>query len=260
MTLPMIRHDLNHDNGIFIHGIADLHVGSQEFNEPQFQRLSREILSAPNHYIVLVGDLIDNALKTSVSDTYKATMSPRDQRHYAVEILHPLKDRILAMVSGNHERRTAIAADFDPSEVIADDLGIHDRYREGMAFASIRIGERTSGSHRPPNYCVCITHGTSGGQLIGAGLNSADKLAMVNGADLTIFGHSHKPAVAPSARLECIHAQNRMVMRHYAIMVCTAWLDYGGYPMQKAYKPLPIAPNRAWLQANQFGMELYQRV
>ena len=260
MTIKMIKRKIDCDDGIFVYGLSDLHIGSKEFNEPMFQSFVRSIFKEKNRYCVIVGDLIDNGTKNSVTGPYTATMSPREQRQYAAELLMPIKDRILCMVAGNHERRSSKESDTDPGELIAEQLGIWELYREGTAFVSINLGERKSNKDRPPNYCLAVTHGASGGQLIGAGLNRADQFAIGSGADLVIMGHSHKPAVAPAARLECHHSKGVMVQRKYAIMICTAWLDYGGYPLQMAMKSLPISPNRAWLEANKFGMELMQKV
>lgn len=258
--IKMIKKEISHPDGAFIYGLSDLHVGSKEFNENEFKKFTQSILKEDNRYCVIVGDVIDNGTKNSVTGPYEATMSPREQREYAAELLMPIRDRILCMVAGNHERRSTKDTDTDPAELIAERLDIWELYRENMVFLSLKIGKRSTNSVRPPNYCICVSHGTSGGQLIGAGLNRADQFAIASGADLVVMGHSHKPAVAPAARLECLHRQGVMVQRKYAIMICTAWLDYGGYPMQTAYKPLPISPNRVWLEANQFGMELMQTV
>lgn len=260
MTIKMIQKKIDHPDGIYLYGISDLHIGSKEFNEPLFQKLSREILAEENRYCVLVGDLIDNGTRNSVTGPYGSTMSPKEQRDYAVEILYPLKDRVIGMVAGNHERRSTKETDTDPGELIAERLGLWECYRESMAFISLKIGERKNTSRRHPNYCIAITHGASGGSLMGAGLNRADQFAISSGADLVIVGHSHKPATAPAARLECLHRQGVMVQRKYGIMVCTSWLDYGGYPMSMALKSLPISPNRVWLQANEHGMKVEQEI
>lgn len=259
-TIKMIRQSFNHQDGIFVFGLSDLHVGSKEFNEKEFKRFSSSILSEENRYCVIVGDVIDNGTKSSVTGPYESTMPPREQREYAADLLRPLKDRVICMVAGNHERRSTKETDTDPAELIAERLDIWDKYRDGTAYVSLSVGKRTDHKLRPPRYCLAVTHGTSGGQLLGSGLNKADQFAVASGADLVIMGHSHKPSAAPAARLECDHGKGVMVQRKYAIMICTAWLNYGGYPLQMGLKSLPISPNRAWLKSGEHGMEIMQKV
>lgn len=256
----MLRRKLDHPDGIYLFGLADLHVGSREFDEAEFQRFSRSILAEENRYLVVAGDMIDNGLKTSVTSVYEQTMTPRDQRQYAAELLYPLRDRILCIVAGNHEYRSTKEADTDPAELIASKLGLEDIYRDSLCFLSLTLGERVSHGVRPPRYCICVMHGSSGGSLLGSGLNKADQFASVSGADLVILGHSHKPATAPASRLYCDHQKGIMVQRNYGIMICTAWLSYGGYPARKSLRSLPIAPNRAYLKANEFDMEVMQKI
>ena len=259
-TKKMICHRLNFPDGIELYGLSDLHIGSKEFDEGAFQRMVREILAKPYRFVVLAGDYIDNGVKSSVTSPYEATMQPKAQREYAAEILFPIKDRILAAVGGNHEYRTQKDSDFDPAECIMSKLGIEDRYRESMADVLIKVGERTSHCKTPPTYAICLAHGASGGALPGAGLNAADRYAATSGADLFIMGHTHKPSNAPMSRWECDKGKGVMVQRNYGIMICTAWLTYGGYPARKLMRPLPIACNHATLSGREHGMAIHQPI
>lgn len=260
MAIPMIVHKLDHKDGIYIYGLSDLHIGSMEFNEKKFIEFTNSILKEENRYCVVVGDIIDNGTKNSVTGPYCQTMSPREQREYAHELLLPIKDRILGIVSGNHERRSTKETDTDPAELIAERLNLHHLFRPGTAFIEVKLGKRRSGHFAAPCYCVAISHGSSGGQLMGAGLNKADQFAVASGADLVIMGHSHKPANAPGARLVYFPQKSAMIQTKYAVMICTAWLDYGGYPLDMALKSLPISPNRAWLSAIEKEMEIQQKI
>ena len=260
MTIKMIKHKLDHDDGILVYGLSDLHIGSAEFEEGLFNQFVRSILKEKNRYCVVVGDIIDNGTKNSVTGPYGSTMSPKHQRQYAADLLYPLRDRILGIVAGNHERRSTKETDTDPAELIAERLDLAEIYRPGTAFISVDLGKRQDSNKRPPKYCIAITHGSSGGQLIGAGLNKADQFAIASGADLVVMGHSHKPANAPAARLECLHSKGVMVQRKYGIMICTAWLSYGGYPLDTALKSLPISPNRAWLSSGNHDIEISQKI
>jgi predicted phosphodiesterase len=253
-TIRMICHKITEFPEVELYPISDLHIGSKEFDEAQFQKLSREILAQPNRYVMLAGDLVDNGIKSSVSSPYDAVMQPAAQRQYAAEILQPLQSRILAMCSGNHEYRSRKDTDTDPAELIAERLGIVELFRPDIAFIKMDLGKRESGNIRSPKYCIALTHGAGGGMMLGAGLSKSEPFAQALGVDLLISGHSHKPATAPSTRFECDMAKGVMVSREIRVMVATGWLNWEGYPARKMMKPVTIRPNKAILSADRFDI------
>lgn len=254
MSIPMIKHVFN--STIEIYPVSDLHVGSMEFNEGAFIKLSREILSEENRYVVIVGDMTDNGIKSSVTNIYDATMTPSEQRKYAADLLYPLKDRVLCGVSGNHEYRSRKETDTDPMQLIMERLNLEHLFRADIAFLHIKCGERTSTHDRPPSYCVGVTHGAGGGMLLGSGLNKAEPFAIALGVDLLITGHTHRPMTAPSVRYECDKQKGVMVPREIRLMIATGWLTYGGYPTRKMLKPVIIRPNKAILSGNKYDISV----
>jgi len=240
---------------IEIHPLADLHVGSREYNEKIFLAWRDMVLSAPNRYVVVCGDLVDNGVKSSVTSGYEAMMQPREQRIHAAELLEPLKDRILCAVAGNHENRSVKDTDTDPLEIILSKLNLEHLYRPDIAYLYISFPQPANHSLQPPTYTVMVTHGNSGGMLIGAGLNKMEPFAMAMGADLLITGHTHRPATAPMMRFT---PNNRgvMVAREVRILVTTGFLEYGGYSARNMLRPVPIAPNYAVLDGGEYKMRV----
>jgi len=247
MTFKMISHDLTGHDTVEIYGISDLHVGSKEFDEGSFIKLRREILEQDNRYVIMAGDLVDNAIKSSVSDIYQSTMRPKEQREYAAELLYPLRSRILVSVGGNHERRSTKETDTDPAELIMSKLGLEHLYRDNIAFVKVKAGSRTNHCVRPPNYSICVLHGSGGGMLLGSALSRADGFLHSLGCDMLVMGHVHKQMTAPTARYEVDMSKEVVVRRESRIMICTGWLNWGGYPAQKMLKPVSIRPSKAIL-------------
>lgn len=68
----------NHD--IMIYPISDVHLGAAEHKEKEWLEFCENIISNPYAYVTLGGDLINNALKSSVSNVYEETMRPREQK------------------------------------------------------------------------------------------------------------------------------------------------------------------------------------
>lgn len=255
-TIKMITHNLAGFETVEIYPISDLHIGSPEFNEPAFQKISREIMEQPNRFCVILGDIVDNGIKSAVTNIYDATMQPREQRAYAAELLHPIKDRILCMTSGNHCYRSRKETDTDPAELVASKLNIEHLYQPDLVFLKITTGRRTDHCKRPPNYCIGVTHGAGGGMLIGAGLNKSEPLAITMGVDLMITGHTHRPMTAPTMRFECDMAKGVMVAKEIRLLVSTGYLDYAGYASRKMLKPVSIRPNKAILNCREFDISV----
>ena len=101
------------NNDLVIFPIGDLHLGAAEHMESAWREFRTNILEQPNAYIVLVGDLLNNATKNSLSNVYDEVLRPREAKKQMVEMLNPLRDRILCAVSGNHERRSSRDVDDD---------------------------------------------------------------------------------------------------------------------------------------------------
>ena len=98
-----------------IYPISDVHFGAINHQEREWTRFCNMILQEPDAYLLLGGDLINNNTRSAVGSPFDDTVRPRDQKTRMVEYLEPLKDRVLAMVSGNHERRSLKDADDDPT-------------------------------------------------------------------------------------------------------------------------------------------------
>lgn len=217
--------------------IGDIHVGSKQFNEAMWNRLKEE---AKDKYIMIVGDCIDNGIKSSVSSTYEQTMMPSAQKEWLYKELEPFADRILCGVGGNHEKRTKRETDIDPLYDVFCRLKIEERYRPSTAFCFIRINgkERDAAGKYRPTYAITVTHGSGSGQLIGAGLNKVQRYGgVVEGMDIIVTGHTHRPAVFVSGKLYCDFRNKRILEKEFWSVTASSFLDYGGYPLEKNLTP-----------------------
>jgi predicted MPP superfamily phosphohydrolase len=104
--------------------LGDIHIGDPLCDLQLVKNTIKYIKETPNCYVILNGDMINNALKTSKSDIYTETMSIEDQQDLLIELLEPIKEKILFICSGNHEYRTHLAAGINPLRYVARELGI----------------------------------------------------------------------------------------------------------------------------------------
>lgn len=233
----IVKHFSSNDD-IKIVAIADVHLGAAEHMRKAWVTFCNSIIAEPNTYITLGGDLINNGTKMSVSNVYEETIRPRDQKKLMSEMLEPLRDRILCAVSGNHERRSNKEVDDDPMYDIMCKLDIEDLYRENAAFLKIQIGNiRGQGTYNP-TYMLVITHGAGGGALTGSVVNRNERFVYsIEGVDLSIFAHSHRPVITAPTKIVIDKHNNRVTTRPSSMIISKSWLDYGGYALQKMLTP-----------------------
>lgn len=218
--------------------LADAHYGSKEFNETRWTNTLKRIQDDPHCFCVLVGDLIDNGLKNSLTNVYDATASPLEQKEWLRNELKPLAPKILAAVGGNHERRTAREVDQDPLYDVMLHLGIEDKYRPNICFMQVRLVYDTAKAKNKQRceWSFAITHGNGGGQYIGSSANKVQNFGMaIEGIDCLITGHTHKPLTFPAAKL--VFGHGAVLRRQFVVAVASSFLDYGGYPVQKLMTP-----------------------
>ena len=241
----MIQHQFYGGHDIKIIPIADVHLGSPECKEQEFIKFIDKIAQEENTYLILAGDLIDNGTRSSVTDPFKATMPPSQQKREMANILSKVKDKILCFVPGNHERRSRKDADDDPVYDIAAKLDLENLYRENIAFLKIQLGQKAakSGFSRP-TYMIAVTHGAGGGILTGASVNRSERFGYIfEGLDALIVGHTHKPYVTQPGKLTVDPYNNKITIKPFKVISATSWLDYGGYAAQKMLLPSTFCPN-----------------
>lgn len=206
--------------------------------EQEFLSFIDMVKNTPNVYLVLGGDLINNATKSSVSSCFEDRYRPSDQKKQMTKILEPVADRILCGVPGNHEARSGKDADDDPLYDIMCKLDIEDLYRENIAFVRIKMGDNQKGhGSGNPSYTLAVVHGSGGGIYTGGAVNKNERFAYVlDGVDALIVGHTHKPAVTAPAKISVNH-KGEISVSTMKVITATSWLQYGGYAARKMLLP-----------------------
>ena len=205
--------------------IADVHLGSRECNVDGFRAFIAKAAKDPDAYIVLCGDMVNNGVKDSLTNVYEEVLMPSAQIEKAVELLEPVKDRILGAVGGNHESRSRKAVDLDPMYAIMLMLGKGELYRTNFAMLRINLERGKTKDH----YALMLVHGKTE--------NKKRQFAYaVEGVDAIVSGHTHNGIVEKPARL-CFTQQNSIVVKPLVSLTATSWLGYGGYGAAGLYRP-----------------------
>lgn len=239
--MKVVKVDLPQDlKEIEIHTLADLHIGDKFSNKEGIKERIEHIKNTPNAYCILNGDLMNNATKTSVSDSYAEELTPMEQVEMCLEMLEPIKDKIIAITSGNHEKRTYNKEGIDITKLVAMQLKLTDRYSPTSCIVFLRVGKAKE-THGRINGQVCYTlycnHGSGGGRKEGAkAIRLADMSSIID-ADIYIHSHTHLPMIMKQGYFR-VSLQNSSVARVDKLFVNTsAMLEYGGYGEAFEYKP-----------------------
>lgn len=247
----LITHEFPENKDITIIPISDVHLGAAEHKTAEWERFCASVMTTPNVFLTLGGDLCNNATRSSVSNIFEDTLRPREQKKIMAEMLMPIKDRIICSVTGNHERRSGKDADDDPTYDIMCKLDLEHLYRENIAFVKIRIGEMDGDGKKNPTYILAISHGAGGGIFTGAAVNRNERFGYVlDGVDCLIVGHTHKPFVTQPGKIRVDAHNNKVSIKPFKVVSSTSWLDYGGYAAQKMLLPSTHAPQTIMLRGN----------
>ena len=71
---------------IELHTFADEHIGDEHSDIKRVLQRIEYVKNTPNAYCILNGDIIDNATKTSLGDTYTQVLNPMEQLERAIAI------------------------------------------------------------------------------------------------------------------------------------------------------------------------------
>ena len=236
-----IKINLEEDNNIQIYVLSDMHIGDANADLPTLKKIVEHIRNTPNMYVILLGDILNTALKTSKSDIYSETLNVMEAQKLALELLLPIKDKILAMTPGNHENRVWKEVGVDLSLWLAEKLSVQDRYRNNNIALTIQFGSDVNGN--PFRLNIFGQHGAyGGGRRLGAAMNALEDLdGIVGNADIYIRAHTHQP-IQGSRNIFLFDDKGNIHKRTKYYFNSPSVLNYGGYAAEKGYKPTDDTP------------------
>lgn len=252
----MVCHNLPKEDAIII-PVGDVHLAAREHCRKAWDEFCSTVMSRKNVYLIIGGDMMNNALKTSVSNIYEDVMSPSEEKAQLVTQLTPLKDRILCGVQGNHERRTIRDADQDPLYDIFCKMDIEDRYRQNAAFMKLHFGNQEN--HKNPTYTFAVVHGNGSSIYTVSSAAKAERFGMsIDGIDCLVSFHTHKPIDAPIGKLVVDRQNNCVSVKPWRLVVAPSWLDYSAYAIQKLLTPTARVNQEIWLRGSEKELKVLQ--
>lgn len=254
----VIVHKIDISEDLVVYPIGDVHLGDPNCMEREFRDYILKLSELPNARIALMGDLINNATRNSVSDIYSERLSPGEAKRLLTEYLKPVADKIILGVPGNHELRTKKETDQDITYDIMYNLECENFYRPNMAFCKIQFRkDQCANGSKNPTYVIAATHGTGGGNLPGGSINRLERFGYtIDGLDGLIMGHTHKPLASAPGKLIVNPRTNRVYEAGFKTMISPSWMRYGGYPARLMLNPGQHTDSRMILSRTHKNIEV----
>lgn len=224
---------------------SDWHIGDNACDLSAIKELIAKVEENRNAYLICNGDLLNNATKNSVSDSYAEKMPPMDQLNEICTLLAPIKDKILLLTQGNHEARTYRNDGIDLTALCARQLGIEDRYCREGGVLFLRFGQQSRGKRKTGHkdeirqmcYTIYVTHGNGGGRKEGAKAIRLADMASVVDTDIYIHSHTHLPMIMKQAFYRIDKYNSTVAIVDKLFVNTAATLNYGGYGQTCEFKP-----------------------
>jgi UDP-2,3-diacylglucosamine pyrophosphatase LpxH len=211
--------------------ISDIHLGSKDCNIAKLEKALSLIYEMPNCYTILLRDHTETATKTSVGlGVYDEEFGLKEQMKLVYKLMKPLaeKGKILGSLTGNHEMRIAYHAEVNPTELLAERLGID--YFDYQGYISIHLGNQI--------YHIFAHHGAGAGCSPAGKLNAMRALNKIAQADIYLSGHTHGRMYDHDVLMKINDTTGNVepTIRYY--VVCGSFLEYwGGYAEMKMLTP-----------------------
>lgn len=238
--MKVIYRELDKFDTLELYPLSDVHIEDSLHDNKRLYKWRNEVLAQPNRFVVLNGDLINMATRNGVSDVYGATMTPGKAINKTVDFLKPIKDRILAATTGNHEFRAYKDDGIDVMERAMRELfgeNAEQLYSPGAYLLYVSFGRADYRQSRKMIYSVYAKHGAGGGRKIGAKAIRLLEMAETIDADIYLHSHTHVPFITRSTFYRCDY-RNRGIQEVEHIFVNTnAYLNFGGYGEEKGFNP-----------------------
>ena len=236
-----------HRGFIKVYGIGDIHAGSVHTAEAKIKSKIESIKNERNAYIVGMGDFVDCIIKddprfdmNGLAPWVKRDNILDSQREWIVELFKPVKDKIITLLSGNHEENIHLRYQNDIMGNICKDLGVP--WGGYSCFVDLQL--KPKGGRSSYRYTIHAFHGAGAAVTEGARLMRLKRLIDSIEADIFLMGHLHSMT---SYLPEKLTLRNHKIKSIHKVAVTTgSWLrSYTqgmppSYSETKGYPPSQI--------------------
>ncbi len=208
--------------------IGDWHIGTVDFDIDGAINVLNYVLQTPNALLFCLGDMMNTAILNSVSDIFEDIAYPREQWEVFVSLLKQVKDKLVVVHTGNHERRVKKNTGLDPVEEATKAMDAEDAYAPYFADTYIKLKQ----GNKPFAFPVVTHHGDSGNPENNSSVNQG---SMING-----MGHTHQFKNYTITKIIINNNGKRVKKPELNIVIPAS--GGGEYGFSKGYKPINKCP------------------
>ena len=252
----IVVRDLRQYSQIYLVPLADLHVGCRDVALDVIGGYLNWIKEHENAYTLFNGDLLNCATKDSTPELYDDLVTPDQAYDQLVELLMPIKNKVLMITRGGHEEQIYRKCGHDYMAQLAHDLG-DIPYKPDGGMLAIRLGcsslmgDKPRAGNHPMTVIVYAVHGWGGARTIGAKIKKVEDLANVAEADCYILSHDHTQAVHRlNVLAPVLSASNSHIRTKRKLLINTGgFISYSGYIQRMGYTPQDLGTPRIRIEA-----------
>lgn len=217
------------EKSVFIAPLFDVHFGQKAHKFEKFRSYLRWIEDTPNVYVILGGDLMENAIDDGRGMTYDQIHNPESQFNQMYRMLAPIAHKVLVSVPGNHEERTYKKTGIDIAAVMAQRLNVP--YFAGPTFLDVLYaGQR---------FTFYVWHGRGNSQTKGGKMNAAGRARKFTSlVHFYVSGHTHDRVCEAETMLYPNPLTCTLEQKQQWTIVAPSFLDwYDTYAYRAGYPP-----------------------
>lgn len=216
---------------------GDVHYGSKYCNLEVLLGWLEWVKSAKDVRLLLMGDMMDcaTAVGSPVGAVYEQDAFVQQQFDTLLNLLEPIKDKIIGGIASNHEQRIFKLSGLDITKILCDRLGI--TYFGEIAYFDLWIQEN--------KYRVFAIHGSTNAVSRAGKIAPLMRLIGTVDADLYLHGHTHEKdflevnmltldKTNKETKLEGVYRKKKM------LVLTGGFLDYGGYVAVRGLAPTSL--------------------
>ena len=209
------------------------HLGNPNSRIDKIKRLIDWATPRPNTYFILMGDLLECILPDDDRyDSPNEYSTLDDLREELINMLEPIKGRVICALSGNHEWTLLKKGYGDPTKHLCKRLQV--KYGGFSAYIKLTASPRT----HEKSLVIWTHHGWFSGRKRGSKVNNLEDNLANYDADIFLAGHSHDLWATRRARIYWAGARdiifaNTGSFLETAKIGTTSYSERANYPVQK---------------------------
>lgn len=235
--MKVITRELPQYETLELYILSDVHLGDPNLDKKLLRSFIEEVTAEENRCVIVNGDIINNATRTSVSDVYGECLTPNEQMDACVKLLTPIRDRIVAITEGNHEARSYKQTGILIMNQVAKRLDIEEVYSTGAYLLFLRFGKSHGRMCRKMIYSIYGSHGSGGGRKIGGKANRLIEMSDTIDADIFIHSHTHVPLVIRQPFFRVDYNNRKATEIDQLFINSSGFLLHGGYGEDFGFPP-----------------------